>query len=186
MRYLMILTVAVVLFSCKKEDATLVNDAVTNIKENTKVIAKEGSGKITLNCNGKEIITEGVCGGVVTMGALIIAVKDKTNPAKVFIVSFSTQDFPVNEKEYLIKPKDYTLDKNPENEVSVSFIEGLPNNKINVWDTQPTSGKLIFTVNGNEIKCQLKDIKLQASKMYNSDDLQGEGMVSGELTLYKN
>jgi hypothetical protein len=186
MKNIMLLAALFLFISCKKEDATLVNDAVTNIKENTKVIAKEGSGKITLNCNGKEIITEGVCGGVVTMGALIIAVKDKTNPAKVFTISFNTSDFPVNGNEYLIKPKDYTADNNPENEVSVSFMEGLPNNKMNVWDTQPTSGKLVFTVNGNEIKCQLKDIKLQASKMYNSDDLQGEGMVSGELTLYKN
>lgn len=186
MKYLILIAATVVLFSCKKEEATLVNDAVANIKENTKSIAKEGSGKITLNSNGKEIIAEGVCGGVVTMDALIIAVKDKTNPAKVFTISFNTPDFPVNEKKYLIKPKDYTLEKNPENEVSISFMEGLPNNKMNFWDTQPTSGKLIFSVNDNEIKCQLKDIKLQASKMYNSGDLQGEGIVSGELTLYKN
>lgn len=182
----MFLAVTVVLFSCKKEDATLVNDAVTNIKENTKVIAQEGSGKITLNCNGKEIIAEGVCGGVVTMGTLIIAVKDKTNPAKAFTVSFSTPDFPENGKGYFIKPKDYTATNNPENEVSVSFIEGLPNNKMNVWDTQPTSGKLIFSVKDNEIKCQFTDIKLEPAKMYNADDLQGEGIVSGELTLYKN
>ena len=182
----MLLTTMVILLSCKKEDATLVNDAVTNIKENTKVIAKEGSGKITLNCNGKEIIAEGVCGGVVTMGTLTIAVKDKTNPAKVFTISFNTPDFPVNGKEYLINPKDYTLDKNPENEIGLSFMEVLSNNKINVWDTKSMSGKLIFSVKDNEIKCQFKNIKLQASKMYNSDDLQGEGTVSGELTLYKN
>lgn len=182
----MILTVAVVLFSCKKEDATLVNDAVTNIKENTKVIAKEGSGKITLNCNGKEIIAEGVCGGVVTMGTLIIAVKDKTNPAKVLTIDFNTDQYPENGKEYQIKPKDYTSDKKADNEVSVSFMEGLPNNKMNVWDAQATSGKLQFAVNGNEIKCTLKDIKLQPSIIYNAEDLQKDGIVSGELTLYKN
>lgn len=186
MKYLILLATTVILFSCKKEEAASVNEAVANIKENTEVIAKEGSGKITLSCNGKEIIADGVCGGVTTMGTLIIAVKDKTNPTKVFTINFSTPDFPENGKEYLIKPKDYTLDKNPENEIGVSFMEGLPNNKMNVWDAQPTSGKLVFTVNGNEIKCQLKDIKLQASKMYNADDLQGEATVSGELTLYKN
>ena len=182
----MLLAALFLFISCKNEETKSVNDIVDEIKETTEIEAKEGSGKITLNCNGKEIIAEGVCGGIVTMGTLIIAVKDKTNPAKVFTISFNTPDFPVNEKKYLIKPKDYTLDKNPENEVSVSFIEGLPNNKMNVWDTQPASGKLIFTINGNEIKCQLKDIKLEASKMYNADDLQGEGTVSGELTLYKN
>ena len=182
----MLLATAIVLFSCKKEETTLVNDTVANIKENTNVIAKEGTGKITLQCNGKEIIAEGICGGVVTIGTLIIAVKDKTNPAKVFTISFNTPDFPVNGKEYQIKPKDYTLDKNPENEVSVSFMEGLPNNKMNVWDTQPTSGKLIFSIKGNEIKCQVTDIKLEPAKMYNDEDLQKEGIVSGELTLYKN
>ncbi|MEO8237910.1 MAG: hypothetical protein ABI576_07355 [Flavobacterium sp.] len=186
MKNLMLLVTIVILFSCKKEDATTVNDVVTDIQENTEVIAKEGVGKITLSCNGKEITAEGVCGGVITMGTLVIAVKDKTNPAKIFTINFSTADFPVNGKEYLIKPKDYTLDKNPENEVSVSFIEALSNSKMNVWDTQPTSGKLVFSVKGNEIKCQLKGIKLEPGKMYNVADLQGEGIVSGELTLYKN
>ena len=182
----MLLAALFLFISCKNEETKSVNDIVDEIKETTEIAAKEGSGKITLNCNGKEIIAEGVCGGIVTMGTLIIAVKDKTNPAKVFTISFNTPDFPENGKEYLIKPKDYTLDKNPENEVSVSFIEGLPNNKMNVWDTQPTSGKLIFSVKDNEIKCQFTNIKLEPAKMYNAEDLQGEGIVSGELTLYKN
>lgn len=186
MKNLLLLIIIILLASCKKEETATVNEAVENIKENTGVIAKEGSGKIVLTCNGKEIIADGVCGGVLTMGTLTIAVKDKTNPTKAFIIDFNTNEYPENGKEYKIKPKDYTSDIKPENEVSVSFIEGLPNNKMNIWDSQPASGILIFTVNGNEIKCQLKDIKLEASKMYNSDDLQGEGTVSGELTLYKN
>ncbi len=186
MKNLMLLVTIVILFSCKKEDAANVKDVVTDIKENTEVTAKEGVGKITLRCNGKEITAEGVCGGLTTMGTLIIAVKDKTNPSKIFTVNFSTTDFPVDGKEYLIKPKNYTLDKNPENEVAVSFMEVLSNSKMNVWDTQSTSGKLAFSVEGNEIKCQFKDIKLEPGKMYNAADLQGEGIVSGEFTLYKN
>lgn len=174
------------LFSCKKEETISANEVVADIKKNTEITAKEGTGKIILHCNGKEIKAEGVCGGVTTMGTLIIAVKDKTNPAKVFTISFNTADFPLDAKEYLIKSKDYTADKNPENEVSVGFMEVLPNNKMNVWETQPTSGKLVFSVKGNEIKCQMKDIKLQPSIVYNADDLQGEGIVSGEFTLYKN
>lgn len=185
MRNLMLLLTIVSFFSCKKSDATTVNEAVENIKENTEVIAKEGYGKITLHCNGKEIIAEGVCGGVTTMGTLIIAVKDKTNPAKVFTIDFNTTEYPENGKEYIVKPKDYTIVKNPENEVSVGFTEVL-NGKMNVWETQPASGKLVFSVKGNEIKCQLKDIKLKPNEMYNAPDLQIEGTVSGELTLYKN
>lgn len=186
MKKVLLLITLCSLFSCKKEETVSANEVVAEIKENTEVAAKEGTGKITLNCNGKEIIAEGVCGGVTTMGTLIIAVKDKTNPAKVFTIDFSTADFPVDGKEYLIKPKDYTSDKNPKNEVSVSFMEVLPNNKMNVWETQATSGKLVFSVKGNEIKCQLKDIKLKPSVVYNADDLQSEGTISGEFTLYKN
>jgi hypothetical protein len=186
MKNVLLLLIMLFLFSCKKEGIATVNDAVENIKENTEVIAKEGTGKITLKCNGKLIIAEGVCGGVTTMGTLIIAVKDKTNPAKVFTISFSTTDFPLDGKEYLIKPNNYTVDKNPENEVSVNFMEALSNSKMNIWEAQASSGKLVFAVNGNQIKCQLKDIKLQANKMYNADDLQAEGIVSGEFILYKN
>ena len=173
------------LISCKKEDAATANEVASEIKENTEIVAEEGTGKITLTCNGKQITAEGVCGGIVTMGTLMFAVKDKTNPTKVFTIGFNTKDYPVDGKEYSIEPKDYTSDKNPENEVSVSFMEGLPNNKMNFWDPQAGSGKVIFSVKGNEIKCTLSNIKLQSS-IYNADDLKSEGTVSGEFTLYKN
>lgn len=172
--------------SCKNEGEKTIKDELTEVTENTVVATKEGNGKIILNCNGKAISVEGICGGVITMGTLTIVVKDKTNPAKVLTIDFNTDQYPENEKEYLIKPKDYASDNKPENEVSVSFMEGLPNNKMNVWDPQETSGKLQFTVNGNEIKCTLKDIKLKPGTIYNAEDLQKEGVVSGELTLYKN
>lgn len=188
MKILISLSISLMLlaFSCKKDEATTVNEAVSDIKQNTEVAAKEGTGKVTLSCNGKQIIAEGVCGGIITMGNLIIAVKDKTNPAKVFTVSFNTPDYPVDGKQYTIKPKDYTADKSPDNEVSASFMEGLPDNKMNVWDPKANSGTIVFSVTGNEIKCTLKGIKLEPAKMYNADDLQSEGTVSGEFTLYKN
>jgi hypothetical protein len=185
MKTLQAIIIILLLVSCKKETPT-VNETIDKIKETTEVVANEGKGKITLNCNGKTFTVDGVCGALVSMDHLTIAIKDSINPAKVFTISFNTADFPLDGKEYLIKSKDYTLDKNPDNEVSVGFMEALPNNKMNVWETQPTSGKLIFSVKGNEIKCQLKDIKLEPSIVYNADDLQGEGAVSGEFTLYKN
>jgi len=172
--------------SCKNESTNTTKEELTEVTENTAVTAKEGNGKVILSCNGKQITAEGICGGVMTMGTLTIAVKDKTNPAKAFMLDFNTDQYPENGKEYIIKPRDYTSDKKPENEVSVSFMEALPNNKMNVWDAQASSGKLIFNVNGNEIKCTLKDIKLQPSTIYNAEDLQKEGIVSAELTLYKN
>ena len=173
-------------FSCKNEEKNTTKEELTEVTENTVVAAKEGTGKIILSCNGNQVTAEGVCGGVITMGILTIAVRDKTNPAKALILDFNTSEYPENGKEYLIRPKDYTTDKKPQNEVSVSFMEGLPNNKMNVWDSQASSGKLIFAINGNEIKCTLKDIKLQPSTIYNTENLQKEGIVSGEFTLYKN
>ena len=186
MKNIILLIGILFLISCKKEATNTVKNELTEVTENTVVAAKEGTGKIILSCNGKQITAEGICGGVITMGTLTIAVKDKTNPAKALILDFNTDQYPENGKQYLIKPKDYTSDKKPENEVSVSFMEGLPNNKMNVWDAQSASGKLKFTVKGNEIKCIFNDIKLQPSTIYNAEDLQKEGIVSGELTLYKN
>ena len=186
MKNLILLTGLFVFFSCKNEGTTTAKDELTEITESVANATKEGNGKVILNCNGKQISADGICGGITTMGTLTIAVKDNINPAKVFTIDFSTDHYPENGKEYIVKPKDYTSDKKPENEVSVSFMEGLPNNKMNVWDAQSASGKLKFTVNGNEIKCIFNDIKLQPSTIYNAEDLQKEGIVSGELTLYKN
>ena len=186
MKNLIVSAIVLLLVSCKKEEVTTANELVTEVKQNTEVAAKEGTGKVTLNCNGKQITAEGVCGAIITMGTLTIAVKDKTNPAKVFTVDFSTDKYPLDGMKYKVKPKDYTADKNPENEVSASFVEGLPNNKMNVWDSQAGSGNLVFSVKGNEIKCTFSNLKLQPSPVFNADDLKSEGTVSGEFTLYKN
>lgn len=186
MKHIICFLIVVLLFSCKKEETTTSNDAVDEIKESTEVVAQEGKGKITLKCNGKELVTEGVCGALVTMGELVIAVKDKTNPAKVFTISFNGTDFPENGMTYKIKSKDYTQEGlGPKDEVSVSFSEGLPNNKMNTWGSEKAQGTIQFQVIGNEIKCTLKDIKLQASEVYNAEDLKGIGEVSGEFIVWK-
>jgi hypothetical protein len=187
MKKLAILILVITIFiSCKKEDTTTVNDVVNEAKANTEVVAKEGTGKITLTCNGKELITEGVCGALVSMDELTIAVKDKTNPAKVFTMTFNSEDFPKSGIIYKIKAKNYlTEGKSPKDEVAVSFAEGLPNNKMNAWGSENTTGNVQFTESGNEIKCIFKAIVLTASEMFNADDLKGNGIVSGELNFYK-
>jgi hypothetical protein len=186
MKHIVYFLIVMLLFSCKKEETTTVNEAVDEIKETTEVVAQEGKGKITLKCNGKELVAEGVCGALVTMGELVIAVKDKTNPAKVFMIAFNGTDFPENGSTYAIKPKDYSQEEaSSKDEVSVSFSEGLPNNKMNTWGSENAQGTIQFQVNGNEIKCTLKGIQLQASEMYNAEDLKGVGEVSGEFTVWK-
>jgi hypothetical protein len=186
MKTLQVIIITLLLVSCKKETPT-VNETVNEIKASTEVVAKEGTGKITLTCNGQTLTAEGVCGVLVSMGQLTIAVKDIINPAKVFTVSFNDENFPTGNKDYTVKSKDYLAEgKQPDNEVSVSFTEGLPNNKMNVWDSENAKGTIRFVQNGNEIKCILKDIQLSPAKMFNADDLQEIGTVSGEFTFYKN
>ncbi len=185
MKNIQLLIIFLLVISCKKEEVNNTKHLYTEVKENTVAAENEGKGKVTLICNGKRITAEGSCGGVVTMGTLIIAVRDNANAAKIFTIDFNTLVYPVNGKEYLVKPKDYTLNKNPENEVSISFVEGF-SNRMNSWDTHATSGTVKFTVNGNQVRCTLKNIRLVPSLIYNAEDLQSEGIVSGELILYKN
>src|SRR6478609_6341462 len=84
-----ILTAVFLMVSCKKEETKTANDAINEVKETTEIVAKEGSGKVVLTCNNKEFVSEGVCGALVSMGQLTMAVKDKTNPAKVFTITFN-------------------------------------------------------------------------------------------------
>lgn len=187
MKKLVVLSLVTLLFSCKNDSEKKVEGIVDEVKNSTEVVAKEGSGKAVLVCNGKEIVSEGVCGALVTMGDLIVAVKDKTNPAKVFMISFNGEDFPKEGVIYKIKSKDYTKEGiGPKDEVSVSFSEGLPNNKMNSWGSDKATGSLQFTYNGNEVKCVFKDLTLSSAEMFNADDLKADGKVSGELSFYKN
>ena len=177
----------VLIISCKKESSLLVKDVVNEAKQTTKVVAQEGTGKVTLTCNGKQFVTTGICGAVVSMGQLMVAVKDKTNPTKVFVINFNNEDFPEIGKTYTIKEQDYTSDvKGPKDQVSVSFSEGLPNSKMNSWGSDTAKGTLQFTANGNAITCSFKNIQLSANTMFNPDDLDQNGFVTGELTFYKN
>jgi hypothetical protein len=187
MKKLFFISTLVLVFSCKNEEAKNVNDIVNEVKESTEVVAKEGKGKVVLTCNNKELIAEGVCGALVSMGELIIAVKDRTNPAKVFTITCNGESYPENGKVYKIKSKDYTKDGIGSNdEVALSFSEGLPNNKMNTWGSENAKGTVQFTYNRNEVKCVLKNIVLSDSEMFNADDLKSDGTISGELTFYKN
>jgi hypothetical protein len=181
-----ILAAVFLMVSCKKEETKDVNDVINEVKETTEVVAKEGSGKVILTCNNKEFVAEGVCGALVSMGELAIAVKDKTNPAKVFTMTFNGEGFPEDGKVYKIESKDYSKEGNGSaDEVSVSFTEVL-SKKMNSWGSDNAKGTIQFAYNGNEVKCILKNIVLTSAEMYNADDLTSDGTVSGELTFFKN
>lgn len=182
-----IMLVVVLFFSCKKEDQKSAREKLSGIKESPEVVAKEGNGKIILNCNGKEIIAEGICGAIVTMGQLVVTVQDKVNPAKIFTISFNGEAYPENGIPYKIKEKDYSQDEaGPKDEIEVDFAEALANSKMNSWGSSNANGQLQFEVNGSEVKCAFKGLKLSANKMLNGENLQGEAVVSGTFTFYKN
>ncbi len=187
MKKIIFILILVFIISCKKESNSITKDVVNEAKETTEVVAQEGTGKVTLTCNGKEFTTEGICGALVSMGQFMIAVKDKINPTKVFVVNFNTEDFPEIGKIYTIKEQDYRVEgKGPKDQISVSFMEGLPNNKMNSWGSEDAKGTLQFTQNGTATKCSFKNIQLSANTMFNPEDLDQNGIVSGELTFYKN
>jgi len=167
-----------------KED--VVNERIDQIASETSATAANGNGKIRLSSGSQMLSVEGDCGGVTTMGELIIAVKDKIVPSRVFTISFNTDQFPENGKVYTLKKSDYmTEGKKSESDVYVGFSEVSQSTQMD-WSSDDHSGTIKFEVNGNEIKCTFKDIKLQPSEVYNKGELNQTGTVSGELNLYKN
>lgn len=181
------LAVAGLFSACKQEGNTAMNatDSPETIDTET-VMPKEGHGKIELQCGSQTLIVEGKCGGVTNTGEMIIAVQDKTVPAKVFTIAFNTKDYPQNGKTYTVKKSDYMSEgKKPDTDVYIGFSEVTQQNQMD-WSSDDASGTLKFDVNGNEIQCEFNNIKLQPSAMYNKGELNNVGTASGKITLYKN
>jgi len=162
---------------------TTIEQNMDDIKSSTAEQGNAGNGKITLLCNGKAYEIKGVCGAVTSMGTLTIAVSDDSIPAKTFTINFTNDKLPDATSSYKIVK--YNLDDKDANHVTVSYTDmrsALPMN----WESDDKSGKLDFTVTGNEIKCSFADLKLQPSMMYNKGEQDGIASVSGELIIYKN
>jgi len=171
------------LISCRENT---INDQIDAIASETTGSASNGSGKIILNCGEQTLTVEGECGGVTTMGELVIAVKDKIVPSRVFTISFNTNEFPENGAVFEVKKSDYTSDnKKSKREVYIGFSEISQNNQMD-WSSDDQSGKIKFEVNANEIKCKFTDLELKPSEVYNKGELNQPAVVSGEFNLYKN
>jgi hypothetical protein len=186
-RLLLSAGIAIAMVACKQETGN--PESVAAIQTTTvteSAPAKEGSGKVTLQCGSQTLTVEGKCGGVTTTGEMIVAVQDKDIPAKVFTISFNTANYPESGKTYTIKKSDYmSEDKKPDNEIYVAFSQITEKMQAD-WSSNDVSGTLQFTANGNEIKCKFSGIKLQPSEMYNKGELNNVGTASGEMTFYKN
>jgi len=179
--------IAAFLMSCKQETTDL--RAATPEKAMTptsETPAKEGYGKVMLKCGAQVFTVDGKCGGVTNTGEMIIAVQDKTTPAKVFTISFNTPDYPQNGKVYTVKKSDFMNEgKKPESDIYVAFTEMTQKAQMD-WSSDDQTGTMTFQVSGNEIRCAFKDLKLQPSIVYNKADLNQLGTASGAITLYKN
>jgi hypothetical protein len=179
--------IAAILMSCKQETTDLKAAAPETVMTPTsQTPAKEGYGKVTLKCGAQTLTVDGKCGGITNTGEMIIAVQDKTTPAKVFTISFNTKDYPQNGKIYTIKKSDFmSEDKKPDGDIYVAFTEMTQKAQMD-WSSDDQTGTMTFQINGNEIKCTFKDLKLQPSEVYNKADLNQVATASGEITLYKN
>lgn len=164
-----------------KSKSTTVEDVIQKAKETTAVVAKEGRGNISLQCSGKTYEINGVCGALTSMGSVSIVVKDDSTKLKVFTIDFSTDQLPTSSSSYkIIKNAD---DKDA-HYVSIGYNDMRQPQMI--WESDNATGKLDFTVNGDEIKCSFSNLKLQANEFFNKGELNNPAIVSGELTLYKN
>ena len=175
----------VFLLSCKNNTptSTSADDVIQEAKETTAVVAKEGRGKISLQCNGKTYEINGVCGAVTSMGTLTIAVPDDSFPAKTFTINFTTDKMPETTSSYTLVGSVY--DDKDATHASVSYTDMRRAHPMN-WESDTNTGKLDFIVNGNEIKCSFSNLTLQPSMMYNKGDVDAPATISGELTIYKN
>lgn len=185
-KLLLTLALAGLFAACKDGETAMNVEAVPETVPTSPIPAKEGHGTIKLQCGAQTLVVEGKSGGDTTSGDMIIAVQDKTNPAKVFTISFNGKDYPQNGKVYHIKKSDYMSEGHkPETDVYIGFSEMTQKNQMN-WSSDDHSGTIQFTVNGNEINCRFSNLKLQPSAMYNKGEWNAVGTASGEMTFYKN
>lgn len=180
--------IAGIFTACKPETLTSEQLEAAEITGTSTIseVAKEGFGKVELQCGSQTVNVEGKCGGVTNTGDMIIAVQDMKVPSKVFTISFNGVGYPENGKVYTVKKSDFMSEgKQPANEIYIGFSEMTQASQMN-WSSDDESGTMIFQTNGNEIKCKFNGIKLQPSAVYNKGDLNNMGTASGEITLYKN
>lgn len=164
-------------------ETTTIEQNMDEIKSSTAEQGKAGKGKVTLVCNGKTYEINGVCGAVTSMGSLTIAVPDDSFPAKTFTINFTTDKLPESTSSYTII-KSVSEDKDA-NHVSIGYTD-MRSTLPMLWESDDKTGKLNFTVNGNEIKCAFSNLTLQPSMMYNKEEQSKPATISGELTVYKN
>lgn len=183
-----ILLFSLLLFACNsdKPDEKVKEDVqktMDDINTSVSVEAKEGRGKIVLQCNGNTYEINGVCGAVSAMGTMTVAVKDDNIPVKVFTVSFNSDQLPATSSTYNIVKSSLNQDNDPTH-ITVGFTDmrsALPM----IWESDKNSGKLDFVVNGEEIKCSFSNLVLQPNNFYNKEAQNKPATVSGEFTFYK-
>jgi hypothetical protein len=183
-----IVTACILISSCKsgKEDKNPSEELQKNMEDissSVSVEAKEGQGKITLQCNGNTYEIKGVCGAVSAMGSLDVVVKDDTTPVKVFTVSMKTNELPASSTVYSIVKSN--LDDKDLSHIVIDFTD-MRTEAPMTWASDNSSGKLKFEVTGNQIKCSFTDIALQPNSFYNKEAQNKTASVSGEFYLYKN
>ncbi len=138
---------------------------------------KQGTGVITLKCNGTTFVTAGNCNYSSIADCIVVA--DSSNSQNVFTINLNG-GLPAATRTYMIIDEAVTAEK-----VSFSFTRFPGNSKMFNWESADIKQEVTLSTEGNKITCSFSDIPLEHSVAYNPDSLAFTGTCSGSFVLYK-
>ncbi|MES2131234.1 MAG: hypothetical protein V4506_02730 [Bacteroidota bacterium] len=188
----LILSILVILLSCKRKSKEETNDPVvssaTTTTSTTSTPSQVSVASITLTSGAKTITVSGTCGWATVAGINYIGAKDQNKSLRVLEASFNIQSLPSQTTTYPLVA--YDVNDTDPTHVSMSFSEQIGNGLLE-WTSTSASANLKLVVSGNKVTVDLAGITLQAqtnSGFYtnlNTGDYANPGVLSGTLTFYK-
>lgn len=173
------LSVSLIACSCNKPESTPATNPGTNNNgggNNNGGNTQQGTGSITLTCNGTTLTNAGNCNYSSVADCIVVA--DANKAQNIFTLNLDG-GLPAKTTTYTIVDDAVGSEK-----ASMSFVQ-FPDGKMIDWESGDINATVTLTVEGNKITCSFKDILLEPAIMYNPDELNHQGGCSGSFTLYK-
>lgn len=181
----LLLSVSLLACSCNKPDATTPagtnngnnnNSGNNNGNNNGSNNNQQGTGSITLVCNGATFTNAGNCNYSSIAECIVVADANKNQNAFTFNLDGG---LPEKTTTYIIAD-----DASGTEKASMSFVQ-FPGSKMINWESGDINATVTLTVEGSKITCTFKDVPMEPSMVYNPDSLSHQGLCSGSFTLYK-
>lgn len=170
------LSVSLIACSCNKPESSTPTGTNNTGNNNGNTNPQQGTGSITLTCNGTTLTNAGNCNYSSVADCIVVA--DANKSQNVFTLNLDG-GLPTSTKTYTIVDDAVGTEK-----ASMSFVQ-FPEGKMIDWESGDITATVTLTVEGNKITCSFKDIPLEPAIMYNPDELNHQGTCSGSFTLYK-